>query len=421
MPFVPPSVPPALPVPQPDPPAKSERRTKTDWGLFGVGAASDAAFCGAGFYALVQDAGANLHAAGAFLAMRGVFNCLEMARPLVCHRAIAHPNATWRGACFGGVALLGGLTAANIALPLNQSMRDLIAEPESTAVEVRNAEAAVAGFDGEETKLKAAVDAARAQYDKAQDAAKAAFANTRNLPRDHCWKHRCKADNVTETAGKAVDGANAAAAAALAALTNAETKLRDHSRENVIAAWQAAKGKHAKAARENWVYGAAATIMQADAAEIPARDVSRALAIITGALSLLGGFAGSFMCLASVERLPPPASGDGEKTFEAPDTVLVDLDARINRAVDALEARQTKPETPASPSPATGTDERPAPPSPAASEAATNAADAKPKKAPAANGGAARRRGRPRKNPTPDGSLKPNGDASRAPPPSSQT
>jgi hypothetical protein len=413
--FAPASFPQALP--SPPHPAKSERRTKTDWGLFGVGAVSDAAFCGAGFYALVQDAGANLHAAGAFLAMRGVFNCLEMARPLVCHRAIAHPNATWRGACFGGVALLGGLTAVNIALPLNQSMRDLTAEPESTAIEVRNAEASLAGFDGEEAKLKAAVDAARAQYDKAQDAAKAAFANTRNLPRDHCWKHRCKADNVTETAGKAVDGANAAAAAALAALTNAETKLRDHSRENVIAALQAARGKHAKAARENWVYGGAATIMQADAAEIPGRDVSRALAIITGALSLLGGFAGAFMCLASVERLPAskveaPAA---EKTFQAPDTLLVDLNARINRAVDALEARQSKRETRASPSPATGTDERPAP-------VPAKAANTKPDEKPAANGGAAQPTGRPRGRPRTrhlTAAKTTNGDARSAPPSSS--
>ena len=219
---------------------------------------------------------------------------------------MAHPKATWRAACFGGVAVLGALTAANIALPLNQSMRDLIAEPESTAVETQKAEAGLAGFDGEEAKLKAAVDAARAQYDKAQDAAKTAFGNSHNLPRDHCRKHRCKADEVTKTAGKAVDGANAAVAAALDTLNNAEKKLRDHSREKVIAALQAAKERHAKAARENWVYGAAATIMQADAAEIPGRDVSRALAIMTGVLSLLGGFLGSFICLASVERLPVP-------------------------------------------------------------------------------------------------------------------
>jgi hypothetical protein len=57
------------------------------------------------------------------------------------------------------------------------------------------------------------------------------------------------------------------------------------------------------------------------------RKRATAILLITIIPSLVTGYLMSGICLASVERLPPPETDAGEKTFEVSDEALVDLTA----------------------------------------------------------------------------------------------
>jgi len=408
--YTPPSFPLALPVPlspsQPDAPEGDAGPThKKNLKIIALAVLIEVGISGGIFYGAWENAQIFAASNPVFMLLApALCVVLEFIKVPVGVCSQTHPSAAKR-ALAAFVLLLAATSTAINAVPIFAKLW----KPQLAVVrqDAENLAVAVANKATFDKKMQAAKDAkaeAETVYKEAQASRRTARAGIgkarRERDADAQRTDLSDARKDVSDAKKKFDDASAALA-----------KLNPKPIDDAVRDGESALRAGRQASTLHWIYGAATG---AEVSSVSDKELAPVLVGAVGLPSVLVAAISSLLSILAVSAIarPKAPTAAAEKTFVGPDTLVADLDARINRAVDALEARQSKPETPASP------DERPAPPSPAASEPATAAAPAQPKKAPAA-----RRRGRPRKTPAvPNGGKKTgNGDArSWPPPPSSQ-
>jgi hypothetical protein len=253
---------------------------------------------------LYLSAVAENHAPLFVVVIQGAVALSELGRAPLAYLARTHSSPAWRGGCAAGVVGLGFVTAFNLFMPLNQSMRERIAPAQEAAALLEEAEALP-------QKLREEISGDRSDYNAAQGRVKDANAALASLPAKHCsW---CNNDPRMAAMRTELVAATSEVANTKKKLDNAEKRLREAEGPKGASVSRKLQDDKRHAVNSNMVYGAVATILGIDPAKIPPNGMSWALRLMTMTVCAAAGLLGSLICLASVERIAPPKKRSAER------------------------------------------------------------------------------------------------------------
>jgi hypothetical protein len=285
--------------------------------LFGMGVAFDVLIVGICLYSLFLSAVEEDHAPLFVLVIQAAFAFAELGRAPLAYAARVLSSAAWRNGCAAGVIVLGFVTAFNLFMPFNQGLRDRLVRVQEAKAELEAAKAENATFQvGYEKALKDKADAEnRVKDDTARTTgASADYAKTPRI----CGKGgHCHADREL---GKNLADARIDKKADRDDLTAAKKTLNGMNPKTTSDKVLAKEAALHRAFNKNSVFGAVATILGVDPANISENGTSWALRLMTIPFCLVVGLLGSLICLASVERLPRP---EAEKTPDDENTIKI--------------------------------------------------------------------------------------------------